>query len=218
MTLENLRHKPQLLIGFLILYFSVGILLFLIGETRALFVTLTPWSLIISFAAVLIYQIGWSLKLVVFFVLVFGITLLIEIIGVNTGILFGNYEYGPALGIMILDTPVLIGLNWLILIYSSAAIANRHFARKITRIIAGSLLMVAYDLVLEYVAPIMQMWSWDTPYPGIRNFVMWFAVAMVMHILVQWLVPGINNKPGRYLFLIQILFFCVIAFSTIWII
>ncbi len=37
--------------------------------------------------------------------------------------------------------------------------------------------MVGYDLILEYVAPVMNMWSWDTPYPGIRNFIMWFLLA-----------------------------------------
>ena len=92
-------------------------------------------------------------------------TLIIEIIGVNTGVLFGTYAYGPAFGPRILHTPVLIGLNWLILIYCSAAIVNHHFKQRISRLLAGSLLMVAYDLILEYVAPIMDMWSWDTPYP-----------------------------------------------------
>jgi putative membrane protein len=217
MTLENLRQKPQLLIGILILYYCVGILLYLIDGTRTLFSLLTPWSLILSFSAVMIFQKGFSVKLGVAFAVVFTFTLLIEIIGVNTGILFGNYEYGPAFGPKILSTPILIGLNWLILIYCSAAIVNHHFTHKITRVISGSLLMVAYDLILEYVAPVMDMWSWDAPYPGIRNFLMWFVVAMVLHLLFQRLGLSINNKPARYLFFIQILFFCVIAFSTLWI-
>ncbi len=215
MKLENLRQKPQILIGILILYFSVGILLFLMGETKPLFSKLTPWSLIFSFSAVLVYQKRFSVKLGIAFVAVFAASLIIEIIGVNTGVLFGSYKYGPALGPMILHTPILIGLNWLILIYCSAAIANHYFTRKIHRVFAGSLLMVAYDLILEYVAPIMGMWSWDAPYPGIRNFLMWFIVAMVLHLLFQWLVPGMNNKPARYLFFIQILFFSAIAISTL---
>jgi putative membrane protein len=216
MNLENLRRKPQLLTGILILYFSVGILLFLVGETRALFVRLTPLSLILSFAAVLVFQKGFSLKTGIAFVLVFVTALGIEIIGVNTGALFGSYEYGSTLGPMILHTPILIGLNWLILVYCTAAIVNPYFTRKISRVLAGSLLMVAYDLIMEYVAPVMDMWSWDAPYPGIRNFGMWFVVALALHLITQWLDPGIENKPARYLFLIQFLFFCVIAVSTLW--
>lgn len=214
MTLENLRHNPQLLIGILILFYAVGILLFLIGETRALIGILTSWSLMLTFGAVMLFQKEFSMKLVVAFMVVFATSLIIEILGVNTGALFGNYEYGSALGPKILHTPILIGLNWLILIYCSAAIVNHHFTRKSIRIIAGSLLMVVYDLILEYVAPVMDLWSWDTPYPGIRNFVMWFVVAMVLHLLFQWLDLRINNKPARYLFFIQFLFLCLIAFSS----
>ena len=215
MKLENLRHRPQLLIGILILYYSVGTLLFQFGATRILFDTLTPWSLILSFIAVLLFQKEFSLKLGIAFVMLFTLSIIIEIIGVNTGVLFGNYKYGPALGPMILGAPILIGLNWLILIYCSTAIVNYHFKRKSTRILVGSLLMVTYDLILEYVAPIMNMWSWDASYPGIRNFLMWFVIAMFFHLLFQWLELRINNKPARYLFYIQILFFCVIAISTL---
>jgi len=65
------------------------------------------------------------------------------------------------------------------------------------------------------VAPIMNMWSWDTPYPGIRNFLMWFVVALLMHLIFQWFGIRVQNKPARYLFVIQLLFFCVIAISSL---
>lgn len=211
MSLENIRQKPRLLIGILILYFSVGILLYFMELSRALFSTLTPWSLLFSFGAVLLFQKEWSIKLGLLFAVVFATSLIIEIIGVNTGLLFGNYVYGPALGPKILDTPFLIGLNWLILIYCTEAIVNHHFSGKIARVLAGSFLMVLYDLILEYVAPHMKMWSWDSPYPGIRNFLMWFLLAFLFHFLFQYSGLRIHNKPARYLFLIQFLFFCILA-------
>ena len=62
MTLDSIRKKPNVLIGILILYFTVGILLFSLERTRPLFSTLTPWSLMLSFAAILIFQKEWSLK------------------------------------------------------------------------------------------------------------------------------------------------------------
>lgn len=215
MTLNSIRNRPGLLTGFLILYFSVGITLFLIEVTRPLFTILTPWSLLFTFSAVLIFQKEWSLKLGLAFILVFASTLVIEIIGVNTGVLFGSYTYGPAFGPRILHTPVLIGLNWLILVYCSAAISSKYLKNKASRVVAASLLMVGYDLILEYVAPLMDMWSWETPYPGIKNFLMWFLTAMLMHLLFQWFGLRISNKPARYLFYIQLGFFSIIAISSL---
>ena len=216
MTPGDIRHKPHLLIGFLSLFYSVGILLFWIQETKPFFIFLTPFSLILSFAAVLVFQKEWTLKWIIACIFVFTGALVIEIIGVNKGTLFGRYYYGNALGIKILDTPILIGLNWLILVYCTSAIVNHFAKKKITRIFLGALLMVAYDVLLEYVAPAMDMWSWETRYPGIRNFVMWFLTALVFHVLFQLLDLKIENKPARYLFLIQILFFCGIVLSTLW--
>lgn len=210
-SLEKIRQQPRLIIGILILYFSVGIILYLMEISRALFTLLTPWSLLLSFGVVLLFQKEWSIKLGLVFGLVFASSLFIEIIGVSTGVLFGNYIYGPALGPKILDAPLLIGLNWLILVYCTEAIVNHHFSQRSVKILAGSLLMLAYDFILEFVAPHMHMWSWDSTYPGLRNFLMWFFLALLYHILFQYSGLRITNKPARYLFLIQFLFFCALA-------
>ncbi len=215
--LQHIRSNPGLLIGILVLYYVVGIMLFLVEGTRSLFGSLTPLSLIMSFLAVLAFQPSWSPKLGLAFLTVFGLAVFVEIMGVQTGVLFGEYVYGKALGLKILDTPVMIGLNWLILVYCTTAIVNHSFKNKITRIISGAGLMVFYDLVLEYVAPVMDMWSWPTRYPGVRNFLMWYLVALVFHSLFQWLNLKIENRPARYLFLIQFLFFSGIALYTIFI-
>jgi putative membrane protein len=214
MTMGRKWHKPHLVIGLLILYYAVGAGLFLIQDTRPIFTLLTPFSLIISFGAVLAMQTAWSWKLVTAFMIVFVASLFIEIIGVRTGVLFGEYVYGSALGIKILDAPILIGLNWLLLIYCTSALVSTLRLNKFWSIILGAGLMVTYDLVLEYVAPVMDMWSWDSQYPGIRNFLMWFLVALVFHVLFQVLNLKIENKPARYLLIIQFLFFCGIGLNT----
>lgn len=209
--LQRIRSNPNLLIRILVLYYIVGIVLFLVEGTRSIFVSLTPLSLIMSFLVVLVFQPSWSQRLGVAFLTVFLTAIFVEIVGVQTGVLFGEYSYGKALGIKILDTPVMIGLNWLILIYCTSAIVNHLFSNRISRILLGAGLMVVYDLVLEYLAPVMDMWSWRTSYPGFRNFFMWFLVSLVFHSLFQWLNLNIENRLARFLFLIQFLFFCGIA-------
>jgi putative membrane protein len=211
MNRVSIWYKSNLIIGLLILYYAVGMGLFLIQETRPLFQLLTPFSLVMTFGAVLVLQKEWSAKWLLAFLLVFGVSLAAEMIGVRTGALFGHYVYGKTLGLKLLETPLVIGLNWLLLIYCSAAIVNHTRLNKTGRIFLGAGLMVAYDLVLEYVAPVMDMWSWDGRYPGPRNFLMWFLLSLAFHTLFQQLGLVIQNKPARYLFGIQFLFFFGIA-------
>ena len=216
MKLSRIRHKSTLIIGLLILYYAVGTGLFLMQETKPLFKLLTPVSLIMSFGAVLVNHKEWSWKWMLSFGIVFLVSLLAEIIGVQTGVLFGEYVYGKTLGVKILDAPIMIGLNWLMLVYCTAALANHTRINKTGRIFFGAGLMVAYDLVLEYVAPGMDMWYWEGPYPGLRNFIIWFVLALGFHTLFQKSDLTIDNKPARYLFGIQFLFFCGIAMHTRW--
>jgi uncharacterized membrane protein len=213
----KIRHIPDLAIGLLVIYYAVGIGLFLFQDTRALFRLLTPLSLIMSFGALMVFHREWSWKWVLAFTLVFLASLCTEIIGVRTGVLFGEYVYGKTLGVKILDTPILIGLNWLLLVYCTAAIANHTRINKTGRILLGAGLMVVYDLVLEYVAPVMDMWYWTRPYPGPRNFAMWFVLALGFHALFQKADLTYENKPARYLFGVQLLFFCGIAIYARWI-
>ncbi|MCD8261033.1 MAG: carotenoid biosynthesis protein [Bacteroides sp.] len=126
--------------------------------------------------------------------------------GVNTGIIFGNYRYGEGLGPKLYGTPLIIGLNWLYLTYSTHDIASRIFRHPVTVIAAGAGLMVIYDIVLEQVAPLMQMWSFASIQPPLANYIVWFLLALVFHkgFYVGHIPTG--NYPARMLFYIQLLF------------
>jgi putative membrane protein len=43
--------------------------------------------------------------------------ILVEIMGVNTGLLFGDYQYGAVLSPRIKQVPWVIGINWFLVIY-----------------------------------------------------------------------------------------------------
>ena len=49
---------------------------------------------------------------------VFAIGMGVEIVGVKTGVLFGEYFYGNNLGLKILGVPILIGINWAVLTFA----------------------------------------------------------------------------------------------------
>ncbi len=85
---------------------------------------LTPVNLIVSTGILLACHPG-ALRSVLppllFCVLVgFGV----EVLGVHTGFPFGRYTYGPVLGWKLLEVPLVIGVNWLLLIYAFFSIGN----------------------------------------------------------------------------------------------
>ena len=111
------KLKPEIFKGLLIIIYLVGIIGLSSGKFRSSFQYLTPYTLLISAFILFIFHKKWNEKHILAFVLVFLGGLIIEIIGVRTGYIFGNYNYGNVLGIKVYDTPIVIGVNWLMLIY-----------------------------------------------------------------------------------------------------
>ena len=130
-----------------------------------------------------------------------------EVLGVKTGLIFGDYAYGGSLGYKLFDVPLLIGINWLMLVYCSRIIAEKIFRDRAFRIFFGALLMVAYDIVLEMPAGRLDMWTWATGSPGWSNYLGWFGVAVLMHCIVECSKFRAENRLARPLFIIQFLFF-----------
>ena len=73
-----------------------------------------------------------------------------EIIGVNSGLLFGSYYYGENLGISVFGVPLVIGLNWVVLTISCGNVSYYIFSKnKIFSILLGSFLMLFLDVIME---------------------------------------------------------------------
>jgi putative membrane protein len=243
----------------------------LLPFSRELFITITPLNLL--FAALFLFYGRWPSRRVLFTGLaVFAASFLVEAVGVNTGMIFGSYSYGSALGPKLWNTPVIIGLNWFVLIYCTNVISRQLWdlmtnkltpGRKaamqrgsaVTRedhlapgsvtspdvpplprtaasrddalqtvseagphvalksafiIIAGSLLMVLYDLFLEPAATRLDMWSWEGGIIPLRNYAGWFLFSALFHALVRITGEERINSRALPLFAVQMVFFAVI--------
>lgn len=196
-------------------FYAVGVLLFMLPSTRPLFVHITALSILLVLVALFYHHKRWNLKTICLFILVAVSSFLIEASGVASGQLFGNYQYDSGLGIELFHTPLIIGFNWLFLVYASNSIATRITNKAPYKILLGAILMVAYDMVMELAAPPMEMWHFDSFYPPIENFVMWFVVSCLFHTLFVIFKIGTDNRPARALFWIQILFFTIIGLYSI---
>ena len=116
---------------------------------------------------------------------IFLIGMITESLGVNYGLIFGDYEYGNNLGFKLFGVPYLIGVNWIILTAISANIASFLTKNRsvVLTIITGTLLMLAMDFVMEPIAPKLDMWRFKNLIVPSSNYVGWLFVGLFTQTL-----------------------------------
>ena len=116
---------------------------------------------------------------------IFLIGMITESLGVNYGLIFGDYEYGNNLGFKLFGVPYLIGVNWIILTAISANIASFLTKNRsvVLTIIIGTLLMLAMDFVMEPIAPKLDMWRFKNLIVPPSNYVGWLFVGLFTQTL-----------------------------------
>jgi putative membrane protein len=136
----------------------------------------------------------------------------VEMIGVNTGLLFGTYEYGDTLGIKWLGVPLIISLNWVLLNLSAYGVFKNTKMHFIFKALLASLLIVFLDVLIEPVAIKLDYWDWENETIPFKNYLTWFVVSF----LIQWVVIRINININSFItfiiLLIQFLFFGFLNF------
>jgi len=197
-----------------IIFYSIGLVIYFTPLTHNLFIQITPYTLLLVAFAIFSHHKEWNSNTILVFVSIFISSILVEIIGVATGKLFGVYEYGRGLGIKIADVPVVIGLNWIFLSYASNSIISKYTSNNIAIILGAASLMVVYDVLLEKVAPLMEMWQFSNTAPPLSNYVVWFLLALCFNSAIQYFKINTSNKPARWLFCIQFIFFAIILIQN----
>ena len=198
-------------------FYCVGLVLFFTPLTHNLFKLVTPYTLVLVTGAIFSHHKGWSLKTIAVLVSIFILSIIVEIIGVSTGKLFGVYSYGKGLGYKIADVPVVIGLNWVFLVYTSNSIISKYTSKNIPIIIGAAVLMIVYDIILEKVAPLMDMWQFSANNPPLSNYAVWFLLALVFNAAIQYFKVNTHNRPARWLFFVQFGFFVIIIIHNLYI-
>jgi len=193
---------------FLVVFYIVGVIGLLLPATHSLFVKMVPGALILStLLLVVFHEEGFNVQLLGLLALIFLISFFVEVVGVNTGVVFGNYQYGNALGLKLFNTPLMIGLNWVLMVYLSSSVAMNWFSIGWKSALVASLMMITYDLVLEQVAPIIDMWYWHANVIPIQNYLAWFVLALIFNGLIGWFKVKIYNSLALTVLICQFLFF-----------
>lgn len=213
-----LHQNIRIVKAILILFFAVGFIGFSLPATHSLFVRLTPFALLMNFALIILYQKeAIKTKTAIAFAFIFLAGFFLELIGTHTGIIFGSYTYGTGLGLKIADTPLMIGINWLMLVWASRIIVDSLPVRPLPAAALAALLMTAYDTILEPLAPLLHMWEWEKGFAPLQNYLAWFVIAFGFHTLLFALKIQLKNKIAPFIFYVQAGFFALllIRFSLI---
>ncbi|MBN2351973.1 MAG: carotenoid biosynthesis protein [Spirochaetales bacterium] len=124
-------------------------------------------------------------RLLLFCVTTFLFTFTLEAVGTATGLVFGFYRYGDALGPKLLDVPVVIGLLWCLITLGCirlSLVLLRRFGRPGRRLtlLTAPLGCVFFDLCIEPHAGHLGWWRWSDGAVPLRNFIAWGAIAFLV--------------------------------------
>ena len=118
--------------------------------------------------------------------------LLVELLGVHTGVPFGRYHYSGAIGPRLYGVPLVIALAWTWMAWpawlAAGVLAKRTAAPIAARIALAGLGLAAWDLFLDPQMVAEGYWRWDHPQPGLpgvpavplTNYLGWLGVATAM--------------------------------------
>jgi putative membrane protein len=211
------RSEPQK-IKDLAVFFGVGLVLHLIPPTRPVMLFITPFALLAAGAYVLGALAPWKQpRLLGFLIGAFLFTFAAEAVGVATGLVFGEYRYGEALGPKLFGVPPLIGLVWCLVALGAVSLSLLLFRRRALALVFAPLCCVVFDVVLEQGAVFLGYWTWGNGAAvPLRNYAAWGAISFILtavFLLLRIDVP--SRLPAANVIIQFIFFFIILLFAVI---
>ena len=164
------------------IFHVVGIIGLALPISKPIFQQLTPFHLLMTTGLLMYFHRGWNLSFVGFFALAFLTGMISEIIGVQTGLIFGDYYYGTVLGTKV---------------WAASAL--------------GALLMVGIDFFIEPVAISLGFWTWTSESIPLENYLGWFFIAFGLQAAYRYFEFNKQNKLSPFLLLNLVLFFAILS-------
>ena len=214
--MSNLSKIERLTIFLLVPFYLVGIILHVVDATLPFMLLLTPYTILFTSILGFFFEVKQkNNKVLVWALLTFLVTLALEIIGVSTSIIFGAYQYGRTLGFSLLGVPVLIGINWTLIILGLASLVGKRIAKPVSAALLTAFLTVVFDYIMEPVAIAFDYWSWEIGTIPLQNYIAWFIIAFVFsYLFFLNKLRSVNNVPS-IIVVIQCFFFLSLRVFTL---
>ena len=198
---------------FLIWLFSIsGILGILNEDYTDWFLSKTPLNLLLTFVILIVNIANLKPKIIVALSIPFFIGFVTEALGVNYGLIFGNYAYGENLGYKVFGVPLIICVNWALLTAVTADVAKLISKNRIFSSIIGGALMTILDLILEVSAPRFDFWEFEGAAVPLQNYIGWLITAFAAHLGYQYFKVKTNISISWHILSSITIFFSVFLF------
>lgn len=208
-----LKYRFEFVALLLAIFYLVG-MVSMSTELRPDVIVLTPLNLLLTVVLLLVFNNWWTTSFYMFAGMCFAVGFGIELLGVHTGVVFGDYEYGTALGPRLFEVPLMIGVNWFLLAYCFADLVARTHRKTMVKAFIGALLMTLLDAVMEPVAMKLNFWNWEGDFVPFKNYVAWFFVSYFLIWLNLRTREGKPNNMAPLVLLLQLIFFGFLNFTA----
>lgn len=218
--------KYQIATAIAILFHVIG----LVGITvfkSDLIIRSTPVNLLLMFGLLIWTQNNKNFAFWIFVISTAVLGMAVEIIGVNTQLLFGSYNYGDMLGTQFKNVPFIIGINWFVIIYCSGITIHTILMKAIYKvseetatppmmlkavsvIVDGATLAVFFDWIMEPAAIQLGYWKWVGNDIPLYNYLCWLVVSAILLTIFHFCKFRKQNKFAVHLLLIQLMFFLLL--------
>ena len=184
----------------------------ILSEQNGFFLSTTPYVLSLTLLLLILNHDLSDKKSIIGLMLIFLFGLIVEILGVNYGLFFGEYNYGANLGPKIYEVPYVIGFNWVLLIIATGSISDKLIkGKEIYKILFGSFLMVLVDLLIEKSAPKLDFWEFLISPVPFSNYLWWFIFSLCFQYIFFKTVKTKEYNLSSNILVIQFLFFGMLA-------
>lgn len=207
---KNIINKYSIVIIYIL--YGVGVIGHSTSGLYDTMIFLTPFTLLLTGLFVLYLSIYNRSKVMLIWVsITYLVTFSLEVFGVETGFIFGNYQYGNSLGLKLFDVPLIIGFNWVMVILGTIAIVKLFTDKTSYLLLVAPLLALLFDFLLEPIAIKLDYWIWDNNIIPIQNYAAWYFIALFSVYFFYKLEIRFNIKYSAHYYIAQFLFFILLS-------
>jgi putative membrane protein len=115
------------------------------------------------------------------------------------------------LGVKVFEVPLIIGLNWGILVVISASLVERFHMSIYFKVLLATTLMVFLDFLMEPIANDLDFWHWRNDQIPLYNFVCWFAISLILqYFYFNFNKLAESNRVFNVFYFVMVVFFSLL--------